>query len=145
MARPFEQLPNFMDKVGRDVSRGASRLVQDVALAIGATVVDTTRVDTGNARSNWRATLNAPASGVIPPYSPGNRLGFSETANANAAKAQQKQTITGFNVSKHRAVFITNNVHYIGILNDVRGDLMVEQGLQSGRLVLKASKLLSKK
>jgi hypothetical protein len=138
-----------MTKLGGTITKGVTKLAQDVAKGIGATVVDTTRVDTGLARSNWRATISAPASGIIPPFSPGNKLGMSETANAGAAKAFQKQHIERFDASKHVSIFITNNVPYIGILNNggrnVAPGLMVEQGLQTGKAILqaKAGKVLS--
>jgi len=139
---PFSALPSRMIKLSSTIKDSVSELVQDVAKGIGATVVDTTKVDTGLARSNWRATINAPASGTIPAYSPGNKLGISETANANAAKAQQKQAIERFNASKHVSIFITNNIRYIGALNNGSPvhapGLMVEQGLQTGRAILQA-------
>ena len=142
----FDEIPRRMNKLGADVTRGITKLAREVAKGIGATVVDTTRVDTGLARSNWRATIAAPASGIIPPYSAGNKLGLSETANANAAKAQQKQAIERFDAAKHSSIFITNNVPYIGFLNDgtnVRApDLMVQQGFQTGRAILQSTKIL---
>lgn len=149
MAKSFSQLPGSMDDLGDNVHRIGTILVKQVAKAIGATVIDTTKVDTGLARSNWRATLNAPAAGTIPPYSPGNKLGKSESANANAAKAQQKQVINQFNAAKNTGVFITNNVRYIGVLNDGGKNhapgLMVQQALQTGRLVLQSIKVLDLK
>ena len=139
---PFSALPRRMNKLGGTITKGVSKLAQDVAKGIGATVVDTTPVDTGLARSNWRATISAPASGTIPPYSPGNQLGIGEAANALATKAQQKQAIDRFDASKHASIFITNNVPYIGALNDGSSPQspggMVEMGIQTGRLVLQA-------
>lgn len=146
--KPFSALPGSMEKLGSRVQQAATQIVRQVAVGIGATLVDTTRVDTGKARSNWRATLNSPASGVIPPYSPGNKLGKGEIANANLAKAQQKQVINRFNARKDRSVMITNNVPYIGVLNNGRSgeggapDNMVGQALQTGRLILKTIRVL---
>lgn len=148
---PFSALERRMNKLGGTVTKGVTKLVQDVAKGIGATVVDTTKVDTGFARSNWRATVSAPASGTIPPYAPGIKLGIGEGANASAAKAQQKQAIERFNVAKHTSIFITNNVPYIVALNNGSSvhapGKMVELGLQTGRAILqaKASKVLGTK
>jgi hypothetical protein len=145
MAGPFsfDELPARMDKLGSTINKGVSKLVQDVAKGIGATIVDTTPVDTGLARSNWRATLSAPASGTIPAYSPGNKLGIGETANAGAAKSQQKQIIERFNTSKHGSIFITNNIPYIVALDSGSSSQspggMVSLGFQTGRLVLQAN------
>ena len=88
MARPFSDLPAFTDRMAKNVEDAATRIMRQLAVGIGATLVDTTRVDTGKARSNWRATLNVPATGTIPPYAPGNKLGVSEMANASGAKNQ---------------------------------------------------------
>ena len=142
----FDELPKRMDNLGDGITRGTTRLVRAVATGIGATVVDTTKVDTGAARSNWRATITAPATGTIAPYVPGTKLGIGETANANAAKSQHKRVFERFDATKHVGVFITNNVPHIGALNNgstvhAPGN-MVAKGLQTGRLVLRASKVL---
>ena len=148
---PFSTLPRRMDKLGGTITKGVTKLVQDVAKGIGATVVDTTKVDTGLARSNWRASISAPASGTIPPYAPGVKLGIGEGANATAAKSQQKQAIERFDATKHTSIFITNNVSYIGVLNNgspvhAPGN-MVQLGIQTGRAILqaKASRVLDTK
>jgi len=139
---PFSALPNRMNKLGGTITKGVSKLVQDVAKGIGATVVDTTKVDTGAARSNWRASISAPASGIIPPYAPGVKLGIGEGANSSAAKAQHKQVMERFDATRNRSIFITNNIPYIGVLNN--GDSlhapgkMVQLGLQTGRAILQA-------
>ncbi len=139
---PFSALPSRMGTLGSTIKKGVSKLAQDVATGIGATVVDTTRVDTGLARSNWRASISAPASGVIPPYAPGSKLGTGEGANASAAKAQQKQAIKQFDATKHTSIFITNRVPYIGTLNNgsptqAPGN-MVQLGIQTGRAIIQA-------
>lgn len=146
--RPFSELPAFTNRLAEKVEDAATRVMRQLAIGIGATLVDTTRVDTGKARSNWRGTLNAPATGTIPPYSPGNKLGKGEIANANAAKSQQRQVFDRFNARRDTAIFITNNVSYIGILNNGRsggkegGDFMVEQAVLTGRLILKSLKVM---
>lgn len=147
MVKPFSELPRSMNRLNRRVVRGASIVARQVAIAIGGTVVDTTRVDTGKARSNWRASLGAPLSGTIPPYSPGNKLGQSEVANAASAKIQQAQVIRRFRADQPTpSIFITNNVDYIETLNNggprVAPGLMVEQALQTGRDVLRSIKIL---
>ncbi len=146
---PFSSLPQRMDRLGRATVSGTTKLVQEVAKVIGAKIIDTTAVDTGLARSNWRASISAPASGIIPPYAPGVKLGIGEGANASAAKAQQKQAIEQFNAAKDQGIFITNNVPYIAVLE--RGDSkhkagdMVKMGIQAGRVVLQTPGVLGKK
>ena len=135
-----------MDKLGQALIKGTTKLAQNIAIGIGATVVDTTKVDTGLARSNWRASISAPTSGIIPPYAPGMKLGIGEGANASAAKSQQKQAIERFDARKHTSIFITNRVPYIRALNDgssvhAPGN-MVALGFQTGRAILQTSKIL---
>ncbi len=144
--RPFRDLPKVTERLAKNMTSSATRMMRQLAIGIGGTLVDTTRVDTGKARSNWRGTLNSPATGTIPPYAPGDKLGKSEVANAAGAKDQQKQVFARFNAKKDRAIFITNNVHYIGVLNDgrsgIRGDFMVEQAVLTGKLILKSLRLV---
>lgn len=134
-----------MKNLNKRIEQGFTRLMRQAVIGIGATLVDTTRVDTGEARSNWRASLGAPLGGTIPPYAPGNKLGIGETANANSAKAQHRQVAARFNVKTNTIIFITNNVPHIGVLNDgtakISAGNMVAQALQTGRAVLLATKL----
>ena len=141
---PFSALPRRMDRLGgKTIRKGVSKLVQEVAQGIGNTLVDATPVDTGLARSNWRATLSGPASGTIPAYSPGNALGLGEGANASAAKGQQNSVIKRFDIKKHSNIFITNNIPYIGLLEAGSSGQapggMVKLALQTGRAILEAN------
>ena len=146
MAKPFSALPRALKKRGDQVDSVVNAIVRNVARGIGATLVDTTRVDTGVARSNWRASLNMALRGTIPAYSPGNKLGKGETGNASATKAQQTQVINMFlNKVDVRGIFIANNVRYIGELNDGRPGLapglMMEQAIQTGRAIFRNTKV----
>jgi hypothetical protein len=147
MAKSFEVLPNELTELGRKIQRGTSVLAIKAATVIGATVVDTTRVDTGKARSNWRASLGQPLKDTIPPYAAGNNLGIGETANASAAKAQQRSVIRQFRAFRDIGdIYITNNVKYIGFLNDgssrVPAGNMVAQGIQAGSQVVRNARIL---
>ncbi len=139
MARSFRELPGFAKAMARKLPSAVNKVMKVAAKAAGSTAIETTRVDTGKARSNWRASLNAPTTGVIPPYAPGNKLGQGERANALAAKAQQSSVINRFNIIRDQAVFISNNVEYIGQLNDGGGPItfpgqMIEQGVLSAKV-----------
>jgi len=56
--------------------------------------------------------------------------------------------IGGFNIKKNSAIFISNNVEYIGLLNDGSSKqakpLFVQRGIQSAVLEVKKFKLLDK-
>ncbi len=115
---PFRDLPRVMRARSNQVVRSAGRITRKAATVIDREVVQSTPVDTGKARSNWLASLNIPLNAVIPPYSPGRHLGVAETANAGAAIAQAAVPIASFNPTRDRAIFLTNNVFYVGLLNN---------------------------
>mgnify|MGYP003640909316 CR=1 FL=1 len=138
MAKNFRQLPRVVNNMSDRLSGAVTKLVKIASRTAGKTAVETTRVDTGKARSNWRANLNGPATGVIPAYAPGNKLGFSERGNAVSAVAQQRSVIEQFNVRSSKAVFISNSVPYIGILNN--GGANVSPG-NMAQLAIQAAKV----
>ena len=93
-----------------------------VATVLDETLIRGTPVDTGRARSNWIVTKGSPFGsgpdkGGIFPYAPGMKLGITETANAAAAIAQGRKVIQSFNAAIDKAIYITNNVIYIGVLD----------------------------
>ncbi len=95
-----------MKKHGENVELNAAHLVRKAALAVDATVVLATPVDEGRARGNWQVALNGPASGTLE----------IEDKNGAAAIAQGKATIPGHKPGG--SIHITNNLPYIGRLND---------------------------
>lgn len=116
MARPFRELPQIMRKREREFLLGVNRLSRDGAKVAGETAVDTTRVDTGLARSNWGATIGVPSAAIRPAYAPGAKLGTGEQGNRLGAIAQHSLVIATWNALKG-PMFITNNLPYIGFLN----------------------------
>jgi hypothetical protein len=103
-------------QLGKRLQIGVNYIVQAVAIEVDQALVMATPVDTGRARSNWIASLGRPRRSVIGPYAPGKKLGLGESGNANAAMAQARAVITA-RTSNGQAVYITNNVPYIGDLN----------------------------
>lgn len=95
-----------MRVTGRVVAENADRLTKKVAMAVDASVVLNTPVDTGRARSNWQAELNAPASGE------------AEPVPAAAAIAAAAAVVNKYNGDRHKEIHLTNNLPYIGRLND---------------------------
>jgi hypothetical protein len=104
-----------MSARGKQVEDGTNRAVKKLAAAILQTVVFSTPVDTGRARSNWLVTLGSPSSATLEPFSAGDHLGISETANAAAAIAAGNATIP--RRVPEQTVYIQNNLDYIGLLN----------------------------
>lgn len=146
MAKSFNQLPSFTTRMANNVDGVVTKLVKAAATAAGRTAVEKTRADTGKARSNWVAQLNFPNTQIRPPYAPGNRLGFGERANATAAFAQQQSVIRTFSVKRSQAIYISNNVDYIGTLNNggprVAPGLMAQQAIQAAEVSIKSERVL---
>ena len=117
MAKPFSALPGILSRRERQFRRGVERIAREAAQAAGSAAVRSTPVDEGTARSNWRATIVAPAEGVIPAYAPGSKLGLAEVGNAAGAEGQQATVIRGWDANRGTLLYIANNVEYIGPLN----------------------------
>lgn len=117
MAKPFALLPQILDQRRREFLDGVNKISREAAAAAGETAIRSTRVDTGLARSNWRATVNVPATTVVPPYAPGSKLGIGEQGNAIGALAQHRSTLGTWNAVRGSVFYITNNVPYIAVLN----------------------------
>lgn len=145
MVRPFEDLPIVMRKRAKELSDGVTKAVQRVATVVDREVVLGTPVDKGPARSNWVGTLNSPFKGVIPAYAPGKKLGLGEQANAEAAIAQGARAIRLFNVLRDKSLHFTNNVGYIGDLNDGSSaqapKMFVQKAIIKGLIALKGVKV----
>lgn len=90
--------------IGSNVTGNASKLVRKVALAVDATLVSSTPVDTGRARSNWQANIGSPASGTLEPMP------------AQAAVTLATATIATYKSGE--TIHLTNNLPYIGALNN---------------------------
>ena len=139
----FTQFSHRMDIRAGQIGRNLPKLMQKVALAVHREVVLGTPVDTGKARSNWQVSVGVPAPHTIPPYAPGSKLGLAEAANAQAALAQGVSALAGY--GSPTTIWITNNVHYIGILNTgssaQAGAFFVQTAALHGALVASRGRL----
>jgi hypothetical protein len=100
-----------MASLGLQVAEGADVVVRKVALAADQVIVMATPVDEGRARSNWIAALDAAAVGTVEPYAEG-------AAAANGAIEQAARVIADYDGDVHSEIHLTNNLPYIGELND---------------------------
>jgi hypothetical protein len=114
-------MPSFGDfskrvkELGSTVEDNSGKLLRKVALAVDQTVVIATPVDTGRARSNWIANVGTSVNGIREAYYPGKERSTAGP-NAQAAIDQAKATIAGASIGQE--IHITNNLNYIGKLND---------------------------
>jgi hypothetical protein len=97
-----------MAQVGTNVTKNADKVVRKVALAADQAVVMATPVDTGRARANWIAGLNAAPSQVTD----------AEDKSGGKAIQQAAGVIAGYDGDKDAEIHITNNLPYIGRLNE---------------------------
>lgn len=138
---PFETLPARLTRRKQQIQQAVERMVKAGAIAADEAAVRSTPVNTGRARSNWIVNVDTPWPGTIPPYVPGRKLGLGETANAEAAIAQGRAAISGFNIRANRSVFIGNNLDYIRGLNDgtfsAQSFNMIEKGAQAAIVAIR--------
>ena len=106
-----------IDRIAVHVEGNVERAVKDCAGAVARSVISNTPVDTGRARSNWTAQLDAAFDRLFPARFPGEK-GSTGEANAAAAIDAADKVIETFDIGKNAEVHITNNLPYIGALND---------------------------
>jgi hypothetical protein len=114
-----------MFKRGRQVINASSKMVRSSAKVALKTLVYNTKVDTGEARSNWRVGVGNPTKSVIRPYVPypkrskGNGQGISETSNARAtidagnARIDSLRGVSGAGLKT--SLYISNNSDHIDV------------------------------
>jgi hypothetical protein len=139
----FGQFGRRIRQLGLEVETNAHKVVKRTALAVDQTVVIATPVDTGRARANWQVQVGAAPSRVIDAYVPGT--GASTGAqNAQAAIEQGKIAISA--AAPGLAIHITNNLPYIGKLNEGHSAQapagFVEEAVQNGIQTIRAAKLI---
>lgn len=133
-----------MQVVGDRIVRNTNQSVRRVALAVDQALVMGTPVDKGIARSNWRVGLGQAPEGTLPAYAPGEKLGIGESANASAAMAHAQEMISRRQPGQD--IYIVNNVHYIGKLNEGSSAQapanFVEQAIQVGAAVVPETRIV---
>lgn len=107
MATP-DEFSQRMARLGAKVAENADKTVRKAAMAADQAVVLATPVDTGRARANWIAALDARAPGPT----------TSTDKGGSRAIAAARATIAGYDGDVNAEVHITNNLAYIGRLNE---------------------------
>lgn len=125
-----------MGQIATGVSKNADKLVKKVAMAIDQAVVMATPVDTGRARANWIASLDTASSA---------KTESTDKGGAQAIAAA-RATINGYDGDTNAEVHITNNLEYIGFLNDGSSAQapsgFVRTAIKAGASAVKGAKLL---
>lgn len=115
MANNLRDFSKRMEQLAKDMAVNTDLLVKRVAVDVDAAIVIATPVDTGRARSNWQVSIDQAHTTEIRPYHPGIKRS-TEGQNTRAAIEHAKQVIS--TRKQGQAIHITNNLHYIGRLND---------------------------
>lgn len=84
------------------------KLVQAVGVELGSRLVRRTPVDTGRARGGWIPSISKPSGAVSRALDP----------SGNGAIRAITQTFASSKVPAYPVLYISNNVEYIGALND---------------------------
>ena len=139
----LEGFSRNMRRISRKLPFVVDKVVKQVALSVDQTLVLATPVDTGKARSNWRVGVGNSPSTQLEPFSPGEKLGIGEGANARAAIEAGKATIE--TRKPGQTIYINNNVPYIGKLNEGSSAqapaMFVEQAVEAGVRVVQNVRL----
>ena len=143
----LESFSQRMKLRAKNLPREVNKVVRKAALACDQALVLATPVDTGRARSNWIVSLGTDTNSVIEPYdplTPGTDPGkLGESGNAQAALAQGQAEIA--QRKPGQAIHITNNVDYIGRLNEGSSAqapvMFVQAAIRSGVEAVKGAKI----
>lgn len=117
MADSLDDFAKRISEVAVKIEENVGKTIQKTALAVDQTVVLTTPVDTGRARSNWLVSINISDNKTIEAYVPGKK-GSTGSENVQAAIDHGKSVIATFKPTQDTSIIISNNVGYIGPLND---------------------------
>lgn len=112
----LEEFAKWTRHAAQVTENNVAQVVRKCALVIDGAVVLATPVDTGRARSNWVVSLDQPVTTTREPYRPG-KARSTEGENSRAALAQGQMAIARY-TPQNREIFITNNLPYIGRLNN---------------------------
>lgn len=137
MASP-QEFQQRMASLAAKVQDNADKTVRKVAMAVDQTVVMATPVDTGRARANWIAALDVGVTNTVETLDP----------SGGQAIAQAAGVIAGYKgkPSGRSEIHVTNNLAYIGSLNDGSSRQapknFVQQAVKAGAAAVKGAKLL---
>lgn len=119
MAQDLKAFAERIKKRAKQVEKNVDKTVAKTALAILATVIPATPVDTGRARGNWQVSLGEP---ILTELKAEDKTGQA-TVNKGAATAESRKS--------GQTIYICNNVPYIGRLNEGSSPQAPAQFVQS--------------
>lgn len=142
----FKSLSDRLAKVAVQVEDNSVVVAKKATFAGLQAAVLATPVDEGTARSNWNVSVREPdTESTREAYVKGNNLGQGESQNANRAIVAGSDKIKQYKYAD-RKLFITNNLNYIGFLDQGSSEQapqgMTQFALNAIAQVIKQAKLL---
>ena len=113
------QFSQNIRKRGSQIENAGTRFVKATAKRALKNLVNTTPVDTGRARSNWRVGIGAPVSAPIETY--GSSTAARAAIDAGFARINSVRGVSGFGGGLKTAIYICNPLGYPGHLPNNRG------------------------
>ena len=142
MPRNLNDLGKTFDRLPAKIKTAANQAAVSISTVVVNDLTVATPVDTTEALSNWIVTLGSPSSSVIGPHAPGFR---GITKKASAARTNSLAVAILANKKPGQIVYITNNVDYIGLLNNGSSSQapagFVQRAVLLGRLLARGFKL----
>ena len=113
------QFSQNIRKRGSQIENAGTRFVKTTAKRALKNLVNTTPVDTGKARSNWRVGIGAPVRSPIETY--GSASAARAAINAGFARINSVRGVSGGGGGLKTAIYISNALDYPGHLPNERG------------------------
>ncbi len=103
--RNINEYPRVARRLAKAIEEFSGDLLKSAAVGVAAQVISSTPVDTGQARSNWLASVNAP------------RLDTRGPVSRNPAAIVAEVTAIYRSAGPDDTLYLSNNLDYIGALN----------------------------
>lgn len=101
----------------RSLDRAIGEFLKEVVTEIGKELIESTPIDVGTAKSNWRASVGFPdLSEPIDAWAPGSR-GSTASANISAATADLSNRIPLTAAKGTEIFYLANTLDYIRLLD----------------------------
>lgn len=115
MAKPISELSKDLKRTNNQLEKELIKMFKGATFAHVSAVIDATPVDTSKAVTNWRANIDVPATDVVGP-GVSSRKGSAAQSARSKAKGMARPAVNALGLD--RTLYITNNVPYIGLLNN---------------------------
>jgi len=140
-----------MKVISDGVGKNADAMVRKVVITVASSVALATPVDTGRARSNWRTQIGSPNENNRDDFAVKNKKGkvskrMSATGAAGISINEAVEKSKEYKNKSGTPVYITNNLPYIGRLNEGSSkqapEGFVQKAIIAGQRAINKSRLI---